>query len=99
MSETRDLVYELDGLAIGMAANSVGRRTVSDAAREIERLTARSVVIERACVSQGWAVEFEEAKDDAGQSYDEWVFAKLKKVKAASHNPRGLRIVTSEVQK
>lgn len=34
----RDLVYELDGLAIGMAANSTARDTVSSAAREIERL-------------------------------------------------------------
>lgn len=37
---TRNLVHELDGLAIGMAANSLARDTVSSAAREIERLQA-----------------------------------------------------------
>lgn len=35
-----DIVYELDGLAIGMAAPSLARDTVSRAAREIERLRA-----------------------------------------------------------
>lgn len=34
----RDHVHDLDGLAIGMAANGFGRETVSAAAREIERL-------------------------------------------------------------
>lgn len=33
-----DHVYELDGLAIGMAASSLGRNVVSSAAREIEKL-------------------------------------------------------------
>ena len=34
----RDFVHDLDGLAIGMAVNSFGRETVSQAARHIERL-------------------------------------------------------------
>jgi hypothetical protein len=44
-----DIVYKLDGLAIGMAAHSLGRDTVSEAAREIERLRAErdAIVIER----------------------------------------------------
>lgn len=57
---------------------------------------ANRTVIERACTSQGWDVAFTDSKDDSGQSYDEWVFAKLKKVKAASPNPHGLRIVKSD---
>lgn len=73
-------------------------RMTSGMAAEIEGTfrAANRTVIERACASQGWNVEFTEAKDDAGNSYDEWVFAKLEKVKGASHNPHGLRVVKSE---
>lgn len=40
-----DIVHELDGLAIGMASPSLGRDTVSRAAREVEKLRRESDVL------------------------------------------------------
>ncbi|ADJ21944.1 hypothetical protein Hden_1537 [Hyphomicrobium denitrificans ATCC 51888] len=82
----------------GCEFGQLWQRMTSGSEAEIEGTfhSANRVVIERACVSQGWSAEFEDAKDDDGKSYDEWLFVKLKKVKSASHNPHGLRVVASE---
>jgi hypothetical protein len=50
-------------------------------------------VIERACASQGWSVTFEPSLCD-GIAIDGWLTVKMKKTKAATHNPHGLRVVS-----
>lgn len=45
-------------------------------------------VIERACASQGWDVEFRDTSEPS------WLFVTLRKARPEKHNPHGLRAVT-----
>jgi hypothetical protein len=78
------------GVEYGMLWN----RIQSGQEAEIEGTfhVSNRTVIERTCASQGWDVEFSKCEAE-GQSFDEWLFAKLTKKKAAIHNQHGLRIV------
>lgn len=58
---------------------------------EIEQTVhaANRVVIERAAISQGWAVEFK------ATDYPEWLYVQMTKAGPERRNPHGLKIVQS----
>lgn len=79
----------------GVELGQLWQRMRSGSEAEIEGTfhAINRTAIERCAAADGWEVEFKDATDESGASYNEWLFAALKKVAVAPPNPHGLRVV------